>query len=481
MSIPAGTLLDQRYRVLSMLGQGGMGAVYLAEHGVLGHAVAIKVVGAEGGGAKSEVAVRRALQEARIAAMLRSPHVVRVSDVFQIQGHGLAIVMERLRGLDLDQIVDAKGLPDEHVAIIWILEACAGLAEAHAAGLVHRDIKLSNIFLAETPEGTSQIKLLDFGIARMASPEGAKMTQTEDVFGSPYFMAPEQVRSATFATAQSDVWSLGVCLYHLLSGRYPFEGDSPSGVLVSIATEEPVQLTAYAPGARAALASVVMKCLVRDLASRFADVLALAQALGDLDPARYEPYVRRVASACLGAESVRTGLSGAHLAVPSDPHIATRTSMPSSPGTLDGLTMPRAGISSPLPSAPSTPASRGAGRALVGTGLLASALVLVAGVWFGLKKAGPDAATSAVEIVQNASIQPMALPAPVAVPVPPAPVVGAPPVLVAPPVATRPEVPAAVGAPPKSVRPSTPRGPTKPAKSVGAEVPSPGKKTAADL
>lgn len=411
MSIAPGTMLDQRYRVVSLLGQGGMGAVYLAEHGVLGHAVAIKVVNGNPG-AKNDVVIRRALQEARIAAMLRSPHVVRVSDVFQVQGQGLAIVMERLRGRDLDQMVDSHGLPEPMLAVEWMLEACAGLAEAHAAGLVHRDIKLSNIFLADMPEGTSQIKLLDFGIARLHGAEGAKMTQTEDVFGSPYFMAPEQVRSATLATAQSDVWSLGVCLYHLLSGRYPFEGDSPSGVLVAIATEEPTPLLAHAPQIHAPLAGVVMRCLVRDLSRRCRGVLELAQALGALAPTRFEASVRRVAAACVEVDSVRTGLSGSHLAAPSEPSMASgvgRSHLPSSAGTLEALTVATARVSAPAGE------QRPRRVWIVGGGAVA-ALVAGVGLWLGLHGAETPTISESAKPTHDAHIKEAVAPSVVTLP-----------------------------------------------------------------
>ncbi len=269
-----GDVLRGKYRIKRVLGEGGMGVVVRATHLRLDQDVAIKMLRGEPGTAGPSV-VERFAREARAAARLKGEHAVRILDVDD-EGDEPFLVMEYLEGSDLDRIVRKEGPLEPERAVEYALQICEGLAEAHALGIVHRDVKPANMFVAKTPRGGEIIKILDFGISK--APEGNDPTITlgERVLGSPAFMSPEQLKSARDVDARTDVWSLGVVLYFLLSGKLPFEGDDATAVAARIASDDPRPLAgALPPG----LVDVVMRCLAKDRNARFASVAELARAL----------------------------------------------------------------------------------------------------------------------------------------------------------------------------------------------------------
>jgi len=222
-----------RYEFEREVGRGGMGAVWLARDEVLGRQVAIKRVGMVPGGATPDL--ERAEREARLAARLNHPHVVAVFDLVT-DAEGQWLVMEYVEGVTLAGLVQRDGALDSQQVSPLLEQAADALAAAHEAGIVHRDVKPSNILV--TPDG--QVKLSDFGIARAEA--DASLTQTGLVTGSPAYLAPE-VASGQSATDASDVWSLGATLYHALSGHPPYEvGDNLMGALYRIVHEEPPRL-----------------------------------------------------------------------------------------------------------------------------------------------------------------------------------------------------------------------------------------------
>ena len=226
-------MIGGRYSLGREIGRGGMGAVWLGRDEVLGRVVAIKRVGLVPGGTGPDLV--RAEREARIAARLNHPHVVAVFDLVHEDDHQW-LVMEYVEGLTLADLVRDAGpmSPDDAAAILE--QAAEALTAAHAAGVVHRDVKPSNILV--TAEG--HVKLSDFGIARAEA--DASLTQTGLVTGSPAYLAPE-VASGHQATTASDVWSLGATLFHTLSGRPPYEvGDNVLGALYRIVHEDPPRL-----------------------------------------------------------------------------------------------------------------------------------------------------------------------------------------------------------------------------------------------
>ncbi len=279
--VSEGDVLAGRYRVERVLAQGGMGVVVAARHIQLGQRVAIKVLMHN---ITSKQAIARFLTEAKASALLRSDHVVHVSDVGTLEDGQPFMVMELLEGLDLGQVLDQEGRLSVEQACDYVLQACEGLAEAHAARIVHRDLKPGNLFRALRPDGTDIIKVLDFGVSKALSQDvraEGTITTTDAVFGSPLYMSPEQMQSASKADERSDIWSLGVLLYELVTRKMPFDAESMAGLAVRIATDPPTPLTTALPGAPLELEAVIFKCLEKKPDNRYPNVAELA---ADLEP-----------------------------------------------------------------------------------------------------------------------------------------------------------------------------------------------------
>jgi len=279
-----GNIVGNKYRIDGCLGEGGMGVVLSATHLELDAPVAIKVVREEF--ANSPDIVSRVLFEARAVARMRSNHVVRVLDVARLDSGCPYIVMEQLEGEDLGLALWERGsLPAPH-AIDYLLQACDGLSEAHSLGIVHRDLKPGNLFLAKTPEGVV-LKVLDFGISKQVSTplrstartSRTSLTSAGEPVGSPYYMAPEQMRASPDVDARADIWSLGAILFELLTGHCPFEGESITEVCTKVMVDDPPSLRAFSDGGETELDSVIARCLQKDPNLRYQTVGEFAKAL----------------------------------------------------------------------------------------------------------------------------------------------------------------------------------------------------------
>lgn len=275
-----------KYEIVRHLGRGGMGVVFAARHLHLGHLVAIKVLH---GDVLDPTDIARFMREARAAAKLESEHVVRIHDLGLLPSGHPYLVMEHLEGEDLGRVVATRGpLPIADATTI-ALQLCEVLAEAHAAGVAHRDIKPQNLFLVapKTASDSLRIKVLDFGLAKDASSQSGKagdttrkrLTERHSLLGSPRFMSPEQIESAREVDGRADIWAAGATLYNLLTGSVPFPGRSIPEVLGQIMFTAPRPPRELRPEISPDLEAIVMRCLEKSPAARFATIDDLAAAL----------------------------------------------------------------------------------------------------------------------------------------------------------------------------------------------------------
>lgn len=276
-----GTTLDGKFRLEKALASGAGGDVYEATHLALGALVAVKVLRA-GPPETGDIRRKRFLREARVAAGLRTDHVVRIYDVVAPESGLTYIVMELLQGETLADRVQRVGPLPIAEAVDFVLQAAKPLGQLHAQGIVHRDVKPSNLFLARDADGNEVIKLLDFGVAAFQQPvaRDSSLTLTDSMVGTPRYMAPEQVQSSRSVDARADVWALGITLYEMVAGKPPFDGQTVLAVLNQIERQEPKPLAEARHGVPSPLAALVHACLAKDPAGRPADARELVEALG---------------------------------------------------------------------------------------------------------------------------------------------------------------------------------------------------------
>jgi eukaryotic-like serine/threonine-protein kinase len=291
-----GEVLAGKYRVERVLGVGGMGVVVAATHLQLEERVAIKFLLPEM--LRNPEVVGRFAREARAAVKIKNEHVARVSDVGTLDGGAPYMVMEFLEGEDLAAWLQQRGpLPIEQ-AIDFVLQACVAVADAHGLGIVHRDLKPANLFCIRRSDGQFVIKVLDFGISKVAelggSRPGMEATKTTAIMGSPLYMSPEQMRSAKDVDAQTDIWALGIVLYELLTGTPPFVGDSFAEVAIGVATGSFAPVRSFRPDAPPGLEAVILKSLEKEKGRRYGNVAELALALADFGPKRSRHSIERI-------------------------------------------------------------------------------------------------------------------------------------------------------------------------------------------
>lgn len=289
-----GRTLAGRYRIEQLLGEGSMGAVVLAQHLGLDERVAVKLMRPEL--RRDPLAISRFAREAKALACLKSNHIPRLFDVGRSLGIGPYIVMEYLAGRDLGELLRAEGTLAVPRAVTYVLEACEALAVAHAAGITHQDLKPENLFLAQQGE-VECVKLLDFGISK-GSLEGrifgedlTRHSAAGGLMGTPLYMSPERVRNDTDIDHRSDIWSVGVVLHELVTGRTPFGGESVTEICAQVLEDAPVPLaTEVLPPE---LEAVIRRCLSRHPDERFQTIGDLAAALLPLGTPR-QPFFGRL-------------------------------------------------------------------------------------------------------------------------------------------------------------------------------------------
>ena len=271
-------MLGGKYEVEHVLGEGGMGIVVAAKHLQLGHRVAIKMMFANG--LRNADALARFEREARAAAELSSEHVARVTDVGHFDNGAPFMVMEYLEGEDLAARIEREGpLPVADVVRMFI-QACIGLGDAHEHGIIHRDVKPSNLFLSKRRSGRITLKILDFGIAKASlTASDHQLTRTSALMGSPQYMSPEQLRESKSVDARTDIWSLGATMYEALTGAPVFPAETLAELHVKILMDEPTPSRSYRADAPEELDRILFRCLAKAQANRFASMQELQDAL----------------------------------------------------------------------------------------------------------------------------------------------------------------------------------------------------------
>src|SRR5262245_56662080 len=281
MSLSTGDVIDGKYRIVRLIGEGGMGAVYEGENIRIHRIVAIKVLHA--GVAENQDAVQRFEREAQAAGRIGSEHIVEVLDLGNLPDGDRFMVMEFMDGDSLSARIQSRGrltANDTYPIARQILE---GLAAAHGAGIIHRDLKPDNVFLLRSRGGHADfVKLLDFGISKfsaLSGESGFSMTRTGAVMGTPYYMSPEQAKGAKGMDHRADLYAVGVIFYEAVTGRVPFNADTFNELLFKIVLEEPRPLEQIDPTIDAGFAAIVAKAMAREPALRFQSANEMQNAL----------------------------------------------------------------------------------------------------------------------------------------------------------------------------------------------------------
>ena len=294
-----GQTLGGRYKIKGVLGEGGMGMVFDAEHLGLSRQVAIKVLSPSQ--AKKRVAVKRFQQEARAAGAIGHPNICEVYDLGLLDDGSPYLVMEKLVGQTLaERIAKEGGLPFDDVIEI-VSQVLSGLAAAHEKGIVHRDIKPENIFLSRRPGTPSTIKLLDFGVSKMMAEfqpnneESLDLTRTGMVMGTPYYMSPEQARGERNLDGRVDIYACGVVMYEALAGKRPFLAPNYNALLLAIINTTPKPLHEIRPATPSELEAIIARAMARNRNDRFTNAREMSRVLavgGRESPSSFEDRKR---------------------------------------------------------------------------------------------------------------------------------------------------------------------------------------------
>ncbi|MBX3231546.1 MAG: serine/threonine protein kinase [Labilithrix sp.] len=357
--LTTGQLLDGKYLVGRVIGSGAVGIVFEAKNVELDETVAIKCLRPEM--LVDNAMVGRFAREAKAAAAIKSEYVATVHDVGTTPEGMPYMVMEYLDGKDLGSVVEETGTVGPRTAVEYALQVCEALAVAHSKGIVHRDIKPENLLLTERAGGIRIVKVLDFGISKAALSgsifkNAVPLVKTVNLMGTPLYMSPEQVRVTDSVDVRSDIWSLGMVIYEMLTGQTAFDGQSITEICAAILEAQPRPIEMFRNDLPSGLVEVITKCLQKDANKRFQNIAELAVALMPFGPKRTRLNVER-AVAVLQAAGQATANLQVNSTMPPAPSDFLYTPIPRAPGLPTDTSSPPIPPSSVPIAAPSAPAS----------------------------------------------------------------------------------------------------------------------------
>jgi serine/threonine protein kinase len=279
VSLNPGDLIQGKYRIIRLIGQGGMGAVYEGENVVIARRVAIKIL--HGILAGDVAVIERFEREAQAAGRIGNDHIIEVLDMGRLDNNDRFMVMEYLDGETLDQRCDRLGVIAETDVYPIVRQLLTGLSAAHAVGIVHRDLKPDNIFILQHKAGNRDfVKIIDFGISKFtAGGANFKMTTTGAIMGTPYYMAPEQAKGGKNVDIRSDIYAVGVVMFRALTGQVPFQADSFNELIFKIALSDTPQVQQIVPGIDVGLNAVVYRAMARNAEDRYQNAAQFRDAL----------------------------------------------------------------------------------------------------------------------------------------------------------------------------------------------------------